>query len=121
MEQEVFTMLMQYGAAILGAIVAGAGAYLYRALILFIQSRLTAQQLELVQTQAALVVQAIEQTGLSVEWSSEQKKDVATVLVRKFTDKIGVSPDDDLIDIFIEAAVQRLNSEAGAFDKVIEE
>lgn len=113
---EVFT---EYAATILSVLLvalAAVGVYAgYVFSVKYLKSKLSLEQFGLLEQIVDAVVRGLEQSGLQIPYTGEQKKMMATQLIKKLAADFSIPLNDTLLDALIEAAVQILNSEAGKF------
>lgn len=64
---------------------------------------------------AETVVRSLEQVGLLPKWDGAYKKQVATSVVHRIADELGLSVSDQEISDIIESIVQIMNTETGKF------
>jgi len=91
-------------------------ALVYREARKYIQSQLGAENFAMLKRLTETIVRALEQEGVLPKWTGEQKKEMASNLIKQWCEKMKLDIDDDTIDLAIEEAVQVLNTEAGKFE-----
>ena len=77
----------------------------------YLKVKVGSEKFQILAGYAERVVRSLEQMGLTLEYSGEEKKAFALSLLRKFADKFSIEYDEELLDTLIEAAVQVMNAE----------
>lgn len=68
-------------------------------------------QFALLEGYTRMVVRWLEQSGIKLNYTSEEKKAIAVVAITEFAKKLNIPIDADLVDKLVEAAVNIMNGD----------
>jgi hypothetical protein len=116
MNEQFVALAMEYAVKAAAFILSIAGLTLYAVIKGYLVAKVGAEKLATFQEMAMTTVRALEQEGLIRNLDGSAKYEIATLALRSLRDAMKASfITDPMIDTFIEAAVQILNTEAGKF------
>jgi hypothetical protein len=122
MPEEMTALLLDYGIKIVGTIASIALLSLYAYLKSLLTAKVGAEKLDVFARMAETTVRALEQENLIRKLDGPALYEIATINLRNVRDQLKLDIiTDEMIDKFIEANVQVLNSEKGKFLSLPEE
>ena len=97
---------------VFGAAVLAIGAfYGFKYGVVLLKVKLGDSQFALLEGYTRMVVRWLEQSGIKLNYTGEEKKAIAVVAITEFAKKLNIPIDADLVDKLIEAAVNIMNGE----------
>jgi len=118
MNEQLAGILTEYGARLLGIVLATLLISLYRMAKSYLEAKIGSEKMgQLLQT-TEIIVRSLEQEGLIKKLTGAEKKQMAKVLIEDAAAKLGLTLDSAFISDVIEHFVQVINTEAGAFQKI---
>jgi len=111
--QQIVSIALQFLLGLLAILASYAG----KKVLEYLQKKGLLDEYEYLKKGIETAVRALEQEGLLVEYTGEQKKEMAMIWARKIADDLGIKVSDEILDFLIEEVVQILNTEAGKFAK----
>ena len=119
MDEQFVAMAVEYAVKAVAFLLSIAGLTLYAVIKQYLSAKVGAEKLATFKQMAETTVRALEQEGLIRNLDGSAKYEIATLALRNLRDALGASMiTDPMIDTFIEAAVQIINTEAGKFSNL---
>lgn len=116
MNPDIFQQLILAVALAIVSLIAFALQGLITVGITYLRSRIGETNFQRVRSYADVVVKMLEQSPVFKSFDGEKKKELAVLAVLQFAEKNRLPVDRELIDRFIEAAVQEMNAQIGKVD-----
>lgn len=105
--EQLYAILLVFGAAVLAI----AAFYGFKYGVAYLKVKLGDSQFALLESYTKLVVRWLEQSGIKLNYTGEEKKAIAVVAITEFAKKLNIPIDAELVDKLVEAAVNIMNGE----------
>jgi len=104
---QLASITLVFGAAVLAAV----AFYGFKYGAALLKVKLGDSQFALLEGYTRMVVRWLEQSGIKLNYTGEEKKAIAVVAITEFARKLNIPIDADLVDKLVEAAVNIMNGE----------
>jgi Bacteriophage holin of superfamily 6 (Holin_LLH) len=111
MEEQIISYAVTIGLVLGSALLAVLAFGGFRYGLAYLRSKMSNEQYLLLEAVASSVVRGLEQVGVTIPYTGEQKKELATSLLSRFAALYKLPVDDKLLNVLIESAVQIMNSD----------
>ena len=116
MNPEILQQLILAVALAIVSLLAFAFRSLFSLGIVYLRSKIGESNFQRVRAYADVVVKMLEQSPAFETFDGAKKKELAILAVLQFSEKNNLPIDRELVDKFIEAAVQEMNSQIGKIE-----